>query len=104
MKHYSIDGDGSLNKTVHESIVSVLDGKTLVPHNGAYTAEQFFDQLKLFVGELDEEEKRGVRESLNEEELAIFDLLSQGIELSEKERAEVKNVARQLLEKSLMIW
>jgi type I restriction enzyme R subunit len=34
-----------------------------------------------------------------EKELAIFDLLCQGIELSEKERAEVKTVARQLLEK-----
>ena len=68
-------------------------------NNVAYTAEQFFDQLKLFVEELDEEEKRGVREGLNEEELAIFDLLSQGIELSEKERAEVKAIARLLLEK-----
>ena len=68
-------------------------------NNVAYTAEQFFDQLKLFVEELDEEEKRGVREGLNEEELAIFDLLSHGIELSEKERAEVKAIARLLLEK-----
>ena len=55
--------------------------------------------MKLFVGERDEEEKRGVREGLNEEELAIFDLLSQGIELSEKERAEVEVIARLLLEK-----
>jgi hypothetical protein len=43
----------------------------------------FFDQLKLFIDELDEEERRGVREGLNKEELAIFDLPCQGIELSE---------------------
>jgi type I restriction enzyme R subunit len=35
----------------------------------------------------------------NYDELAIFDVLCQGIELSEKERAEVKAIARLLLEK-----
>jgi type I restriction enzyme R subunit len=55
--------------------------------------------LKLFIEELDEEEKRGVREGLNGEKLDIFDLLSQAIQLSEKERAEVKAIARLLPEK-----
>lgn len=68
-------------------------------NSGAYSAEQFFDELKKFINELDEEERRGVREGLNEEELALFDLLCQGIELSEKERQQVKAIAQQLLEK-----
>jgi len=68
-------------------------------NNGAFTAEQFFEALKQFIDELDEEERRGVREGLNEEELAIFDLLCQGVELSGKEREQVKTIAQQLLEK-----
>jgi type I restriction enzyme R subunit len=68
-------------------------------NNGAHTAEQFFEELKQFINELEEEEKRGVREGLNEEELAIFDLLCKNVALSEKERNEVKAVAHELLEK-----
>ncbi len=66
---------------------------------GAYTAEQFFEELKQFIGELEEEEKRTVREGLTEEELAIFDLLCSEVVLSEKERDAVKQVAHELLEK-----
>jgi len=66
-------------------------------NNGAYNAEQFFNELKKFIDELDEEERRGVREGLDEEELAIFDLLCQGVELSAKEREQVKAIAQQLL-------
>ncbi len=67
---------------------------------GAYTAEEFFDRLKQFIqDELEPEEKRGLREELSEEELAIFDLLSSEVVLSEKERTEVKQIAKALLEK-----
>ena len=67
---------------------------------GAYTAEEFFEQLKQFIqDELDPEEKRGVREGLTEEELAIFDLLASEVNLSDKERKEVKQIAKVLLEK-----
>jgi type I restriction enzyme R subunit len=66
---------------------------------GAYTAEQFFEQLKNFIGVLEEEEKRTAREGLTEEELAIFDLLCKDVALTEKERAEVKKIAHELLEK-----
>lgn len=68
-------------------------------NNGAYNAEQFFEELKKFIDELDEEDRRGVREGLDEEELALFDLLCQDIELSEKEREQVKTIAQQLLVK-----
>jgi type I restriction enzyme R subunit len=66
---------------------------------GAYTAEQFFEELKKFIGELEEEEKRTAREGLTEEELAIFDLLCKDVALSEKERADVKKIAHDLLER-----
>ena len=53
---------------------------------GAYQAEQFFIDLRNFVNELDEEDKRAVKEVLSEEELAILDLLSKEVALSETER------------------
>lgn len=67
---------------------------------GAYTAEEFFERLKQFIqDELEHEEKRGAREGLTEEELAIFDLLDSEVELSDKEHKEVKQIAKDLLEK-----
>ena len=64
---------------------------------GAHSAEEFFEQLKLFVSELDEEELRHIKEGLEEPELTIFDLLCQGVTLSDKERDTVKNLAKKLL-------
>ncbi|MCK4864676.1 MAG: type I restriction endonuclease subunit R [Gammaproteobacteria bacterium] len=64
---------------------------------GAHSAEEFFEQLKLFVDELDEEERRHIKEGLEEPELTIFDLLCQGLTLSEKEREIVKGLAKKLL-------
>jgi len=66
-------------------------------NNGAHSAEQFFEQLKLFIDELNEEDKRAVREGLEEPELTVFDLLCQDIALSEKERSQVKSLAQDLL-------
>lgn len=66
---------------------------------GAHSAEEFFEQLKLFIDELNEEDRRAVKEGLEEPELTIFDLLCQGVTLSEKERNEVKSIAKVLLEK-----
>jgi len=65
-------------------------------NNGAHSAEQFFEQLKLFIDELNEEDKRAVREGLEEPELTVFDLLCQDIALSEQERSQVKHLAQDL--------
>ena len=65
---------------------------------GSKNIEEFFKELMAFVGELDEEEQRAVREEMTEEELAVFDLiLRPGPELNKDEILQVKKVARELL-------
>lgn len=66
---------------------------------GASSVEEFFEKLKEFITELDAEEQRAAREGLQEPELALFDLLAQGLVLSETERNKVKGLSKQLLEK-----
>jgi type I restriction enzyme R subunit len=65
---------------------------------GSLNAEEFFQQLLAFTRSLNEEEQRGVSEQLNEEELAVFDLLTKPqIELSNADREKVKATAKDLL-------
>jgi len=62
--------------------------------------EQLFEELMCFVGDLDEEERRHIREKLTEEELAIFDILTKPEPtLSKAQEVEVKKIAQQLLNK-----
>jgi type I restriction enzyme R subunit len=69
-------------------------------NGGAINVQVFFDKLLAFARRLDAEEKRGLKENLTEEELVIFDLLTKPeITLTKQETAEVKKVARSLLEK-----
>jgi type I restriction enzyme R subunit len=65
---------------------------------GAINVEVFFNRLKDFAGDLNEEDKRGLSENLTEEELAIFDLLYKS-DLAKKEKDKVKLVSKTLLEK-----
>jgi type I restriction enzyme, R subunit len=68
-------------------------------NSGSANVEFFFDKLVALAQELNAEEQRHVAEQLSEEELAVFDLLTRpNMELSEKEKDEVKKVARGLLE------
>ncbi|MFN3093751.1 type I restriction endonuclease subunit R [Bacillus pumilus] len=62
------------------------------------TIEDTFEQILRFVKDLDEEEKRGVREGLDEEKLALYDLLIFDKKLSKKERDKIKKVGKELLE------
>jgi len=79
-------------------------------NSGAKNADAFFAQLITFVQSLNAEEKRGVAESLNEEELALFDILTRpNIKLSRDEKKTVKQVAQELLdtlkaEKLVLDW
>ena len=61
------------------------------------TIEHTFELLLKFTKALDEEETRGVREGLDEETLAIFDLLKKP-ELSSAEIKKIKAVAAELLQ------
>jgi type I restriction enzyme R subunit len=62
------------------------------------TIEQTFEALLKFDQQLDEEEHRAVREGLDEESLAIFDLLRKP-DLKASEIKRIKAVAVQLLER-----
>lgn len=60
------------------------------------TIERTFEALLVFVKKLDEEEGRAVREGLNEESLALYDLLKKP-DLSKQDIAQIKKVAAELL-------
>jgi len=67
-------------------------------NNGSRNIEELFADLLKLSNSLDHEQERHVRENLTEEELVIFDILTRPEpELSAKECAEVKKVARDLL-------
>jgi type I restriction enzyme R subunit len=61
------------------------------------TIEKTFESLLRLVQELNEEENRAVREGLDQETLAVFDLLKKP-DLSAKEIKRIKEVAVQLLD------
>ena len=67
---------------------------------GSRSIEQLFQELLTLSNSLDEEQARRVRENLSEEELVIFDILTRPApDLTADERAEVKKVAKVLLER-----
>jgi len=61
------------------------------------TIENTFAALLRFSDSLDKEERRALREGLNEETLALFDLLEKP-NLKPKERNKLKSVAKELLD------
>ena len=65
---------------------------------GSRSIEELFEELLKLSQSLTEEQERHVRENMTEEELVLFDILTRPApELSPEERAEVKKVARELL-------
>ncbi len=65
---------------------------------GSRNIEELFEELLKLSRNLSAEQQRHVRENISEEELVIFDILTRPApELSAAERAEVKKVARDLL-------
>jgi len=79
-------------------------------NSGSKNLEEFFHDLRTFVRDWDEEERRSVKEGLSEEELTLFDILTKPeMELTQKDRNAVKKVARELLtrlkeEKLVLDW
>lgn len=73
--------------------------KLIDEYNKGMNVEEFFAKLTDFVKELSAEEQRGVAEQLTEEELALFDILTKPeFDMTDKEKQEVKKVARILLQ------
>jgi type I restriction enzyme R subunit len=67
---------------------------------GSRTIEALYQELLELSNSLSAEEQRHVCENMTEEELVIFDILTRpSPELGTDERAEVKKVARELLER-----
>lgn len=60
------------------------------------TVEATFAELVNFVNDLDEEQQRAAREGLTEDELALFDLLSQDT-LTKTDREKLKQASKELL-------
>lgn len=66
---------------------------------GAQNVDAFFAELVSFAQQLSVEEQRGIAEALNEEELAIFDILTRpDLKLSRAERELVRKVAQTLVD------
>ena len=79
-----------------EKFQKLIDEYNAASHN----LDAFFNELLAFTQALNQEEQRGLREQLTEEELAIFDVLTQPDPvLSDEETREVKKVAKELLAK-----
>ena len=66
---------------------------------GATNSEALFAQPVDFARHLNEEERRGIREQLDDEQLAILDILTRpSPPLTKAEREQVKRLARELLD------
>ncbi len=98
-----------LNKTrtdYQEKLQKLIDEY----NSGSLNIDLYFRELVKMAQDLNEEDQRAVSEGLSEEELALFDLLTKPeISLTEKEKDEVKKVARSLLatlkkEKLVLDW
>lgn len=87
----------TLNKTRADLIEKFK--KLIDEYNKGLDVDGFFAKLTDFVKELSAEDQRGVAEQLSEEELALFDILTKPeFDITDKEKAEVKKVARMLLQ------
>ncbi len=79
-------------------------------NSGSLNVDEFFKRLVAFAQDLNQEEKRSLAEGLSEEELAVLDLLTRPkLKLSQREEAQVKKLAQQLLqtlkkEKLVLDW
>ena len=83
---------------IRSTLVAKFEALVADYNSGNTDAEEFVRRLLEFLGTLDEEQRRHAREGLAEEELAIFDLLTNpGPDLSEEERQIVKQVAADVL-------
>jgi type I restriction enzyme, R subunit len=66
---------------------------------GSLNIDLYFKALMKIAQELNQEDQRAISEGLSEEELAVFDILTKPeMSLTEKDKDEVRRIARDLLE------
>ena len=67
---------------------------------GSRSVDEVYKQLLQLSLQLSQEQQRHIRENLSEEELAMFDILLQSApDLSDSDRAKVKQSARELVQR-----
>jgi len=88
---------------INKSRVNYLDAfqKLIDEYNaGSMNVEEYYKRLIEFIEKLNNEEKRALKENLSEEELAIYDLLTNPpIKITQKDISLVKKTAHDLLER-----
>ena len=93
----------SLNKT-RADFAEKFEELIEIYNQGSQSIEGLFEELLKLSRNLNQEQERHVRENMTEEELVIFDILTRPApELNADERAEVKKVARELLNKMKLL-
>lgn len=81
----------------HEKYQKIVDAYN---HGKEYKAiKEIFDKLLDLYKDLNEEEKRATREDLSEDELTVFDMLGRDKRINDKEKAELKEIAKKLLKR-----
>ena len=102
----TVGAQKSPGKKSHEG-----DNQLIEEYNaGSINVEEFFRRLMEFAKGLNAEEQRTIAENLSEEELAVFDLMTKPeVDLTDEDRALVKEVAQELLatlkeEKLVIDW
>ena len=104
---------GQKRKTATETLRGQTEERARTParryNAGSMDVERLFEELTAFTCTLDEEEKRHIKEGLDEDELAVFDILTPDPRLTKAEELEVKKIARELLaklkrEKFILDW
>ena len=61
--------------------------------------KEIFDELIVLLADLSEENKRAAKENLEEDELFVFDMLCSNKKISDKEKSDIKDAAKKLLER-----
>ena len=84
-----------LRRDYYKRYLEIIEGYN--KEKDRITIEETFAELMKFIVGLDDEDKRAIREGLNEEYLALFDLLCKP-DLSTKDRNRIKEIAQRLLD------
>lgn len=90
--------DAAYDEAIRQITATVAAQSLIATNREKYrlTIEKSFEAFLKFAQDLDEEDHRAIREGLDEESLAIFDLLNKP-ELTPAEIANIKSVAVELL-------